>query len=135
MRLENTTNGLLLSLDSNLQGLVFDFPGELKKALTESADLSLQWEFNQSNQPMIVSVEDRLTGQLHFQQFQFTNGGLYLGDDNGLDKMAANAEWQGLTLSGQLQSADLDEWLDFYQRYSAFIQSETREKERHDAWP
>ena len=36
---------------------------------------------------MIVSVEDRLTGQLHFQQFQLTNGGLYLGDDDGLDKM------------------------------------------------
>ena len=44
MRLENTTNGLFLSLDSNLQGLVFDFPGELKKALTETADLSLQWD-------------------------------------------------------------------------------------------
>ncbi len=133
MRLENTTNGLLLSLDSNLQGLFFDFPGELKKALTETADLSLQWEFNQSNQPMIVSVEDRLIGQLHFQQFQLINGGLYLGDDDGLDKMAANAELQGLTLSGQLQSADLDEWLDFYQRYTSLLQSETREQERHDA--
>ena len=133
MRLENTTNGLLLSLDSNLQGLFFDYPGELKKAFTETADLSLQWELNQSNQPMIVSVEDRLTGQLYFQKFQLTNGGLYLGDDDGLDKMAANTEWQGLTLSGQLQSADLDEWLDFYQRYTSLLQSEIHDQERHDA--
>tara|TARA_A100000164_G_scaffold132950_1_gene117933 strand:+ start:2189 stop:6199 length:4011 start_codon:yes stop_codon:yes gene_type:complete len=133
MRLENSTNGLLLSLDSDLQGLVFNFPGELKKELAETADLTLQWKLNQSNQPMIVSVEDRLTGQLHFHQFKLTNGGFYLGDHDGLDKIAANTEWQGLALSGQLQTANLDEWLDFYQRYASLTQSVTREQEQYDA--
>ncbi|MDG2473226.1 MAG: DUF3971 domain-containing protein [Pseudomonadales bacterium] len=133
MRLENTASGLLLSLDSDLQGLVFDFPGQLKKTLSESAILSLQWQLNQSNQPMIVSIEDRLTAQLNFHKFQLQNGGFYLGDDDGLDKIAANTEWQGLTLSGQLQTADLNEWLDFYQRYASLLQSKIGNEEQHES--
>ena len=122
LRFENTVSGPLLSIDSELQGVLFDLPSKLKKDTAESARLSLQWRLNLPDQPMVVSIEDRLTAQLNFQQFQFQRGGFYLGSDDAENNLAAYSNQHGLTVSGRLKTANLDEWLATYQRYDS-IQS------------
>ena len=73
----NTT----LNVSSDLAGVALNFPDAMGKRSGDAATFTMGWRMRDADQPMHLSIDDRLSAQFLFNQFQFHNAQIALGSE------------------------------------------------------
>ncbi len=98
--------GLLMQLDSDLQGLVLDWPEPLTKPDPEPLPFQAEWVSGAGEQALAFIWQERLSGRLT-SAAEGWSAALAIGPDPPTLPPVA-----GLSLSGRVERLALDEWLE-----------------------
>lgn len=105
-----------VSANSSLEGLALPLPDIFYKTATEPANLQLDWRMSEIDQPLQLSISERASVALAFDEFALQRGRVDLGLNPSASLSASNDD-EGLTVSGYLQRFNLSEWLPVFDRY------------------
>lgn len=109
-----------LSIESDLQGVVLNFPAPLHKEASAQLPLDLTMEFLEGQQELRVRLGDVGTVDVRLEDGTVRNGLVFLGRrDEGVTVRRLNANAPGLDVLGSLPWFNYDEWVSALREDSA----------------